>query len=107
MRTILGFVFSIIISLESYFIVHIYAGNGGSLFNERPIEKVTVIRCDNSRSRRLDVLEKMNENGSFVGSIDNCERAFEFGFWSVVKVVNISRNNFTIRDEEALTLSRL
>jgi hypothetical protein len=77
------------------------------LFYEWPIEKVAVISCDDGWTGRLNVLEEVNEKGSFVGCVDDGEWSFEFWFGSVIEIVNVAGDDFTIGDEESLMLEML
>ena len=75
------------------------------LFHEWPIEKVTVVRCDDSGTSRLNVIKEMHQHGPFVTSIDDGEGSLEFRFGSIIEIVNVSRHDFTVGNEKALDVS--
>ena len=107
MSTISRLVLSLIILFKPYFVVHIYSCDRSSLFHEWPIEKVAVVSCDDGWTGGLDVLEEMDEKGSFVGGVDDGEWSFEFRFGSVIEIINVAGDDFTIRDQESLMLEML
>lgn len=49
----------------------------------------------------------MDEKASFVGCVDDSEWSLEFRFRSVIEIVNIAGDDFTIGDEKSLMLEML
>ena len=77
-----------------------------STLDERPIEAVTIISGENCGLRLDDVIEEAHEQGFLVWLVEDCEQAnVILGLRSIFEVSNVFADDFSVGDEEALTVN--
>src|SRR5262249_35904326 len=95
------------VPFPAYLAVHINTVHCGSGFNERPIEKVSVVSCNYGWPRFLDVEKKPLNNRFLFGLVEYNERTLVLRFWGVLEVSYVLGYDCPISNEKALPVNHV
>ena len=74
---------------ESNFFFHIQAMKCSSIFNERPIEKVTIVSDKNVGSNIQNMIKPFLYQSQLIGFVENYKLSLKLRFGSVLKIFHI------------------